>query len=421
MVQILPAIERTRKPTFSEKIGLNDIARNFGEGLSEFRTKRLVEEKIKNETDLENAAVLRLTGKNITGLKDPKMRQPYVQMALEKENKESEFGNKIRSDQNKKQDELQKNQEIIDDLEERRGLPKGSLKSYVNDPKMAEQVTREKKDLASNQPISPEQQILMKEVRLQPGFENLDEIGQYRAYTDAGVSPINAERESKLKGSQLQRKQQEVDKSYSNQKDFIDQTTNRFNAFETETKPKLTAMQALNEKDLISPTQEMFLDALGIPLGALDNPNSELYQKLSQDLLKGLPETYGSRILKVEVDNFLKTIPTLSNSAEGRRMIASSLLKLGEMKEAYYREMRKQQNEIETSGSSYPRDFQQKVLENVLPQLTKINHEFQQVSQLTSIPKGTRPFFNPQGTISFVTDTPENIEWATRNGGRRVW
>lgn len=292
----------------------------------------------------------------------------------------------------------------------------------ARDPKKGKIIEDLRSKTASNQPVDPDQLNIMRQVRLQEGFEDLNEVGQYRAYIDAGVSPINAEREATLKSAELKRHESAVDKSYSAQKDFIDKTTNQYNAFETETKPKLIAMQGLNTNEaLVTPTQEWVLDTLGIPLGALEDPSSELYQKLSRDLLKGLPESYGNKILKVEVENFLQTIPTLSNSENGRRMIASSLLKLGDMKEAYYHEMRKQQKQIESSNSKYPRDFQQSVLDNVMPQLTKINQEFQQISQLTDIPPGMVPYFNPQGTISFIPDNPEDIQFANNNGGKRIW
>ena len=180
-------------------------------------------------------------------------------------------------------------------------------------------------------------------------------------------------------------------------------------------------MQALKDDELIGPTAAKFLETVGIPLGALENPSSELYQKLSQDLLKGLPETYGSRILQVEVDNFLKTIPTLMNSADGRRMIASNMLKLGEMKKVYYDEMRRQQMNYIDKTERLPLDFEQRILDNVLPQINKINEEFVKMASIKSVPTNTIPFFNPQGEISFVPKTAEALDWATKNGGKRIW
>ncbi len=215
--------------------------------------------------------------------------------------------------------------------------------------------------------------------------------------------------------------EERADKSYSAQKSFIDDVTSSYRAYETETKPRVLQLQNLNEDELIGPSAAAFLEKMGIPLGALENPSNELFQKVSQDLLKGLPEAYGSRILKVEVDNFLKTIPTLLNSSDGRRMIASNILKLGEMKEVFYNEMRRQQKHYLTEGKKFPKDFEQEVFDQVRPNIDKLNNEFLQLSNVKSVPEGTVPFYDPSGGVSFVPKNPEAMKWAEQNGGKRIW
>lgn len=225
--------------------------------------------------------------------------------------------------------------------------------------------------------------------------------------------------EDKLKFKKDVQEQALIDKSYDIHKPYIDDITNSYKGFETETKPRLLQMQALNDEQLIGPTAAKFLETMGIPLGSLDNPSNETYTKLSQDLLKGLPETYGNRILKVEVENFLKTIPTLMNSVEGRRMIASNMLKLGQIREAFYKEMRNQQVNLLDQNKKFPKDFEQRVFDNVQPHLNKLTNQFVKMSEIKSVPQGTVPFFGPTGEIFFV---PKNAtEWAEKNGGQRVW
>lgn len=272
----------------------------------------------------------------------------------------------------------------------------------------------------SEKPIESEQLQALHNSRITPGFDEMDEVDQYRTMIDNGVSPELAEKESKLTGSKLDRRQKASESAYKAQEDFINQTTQSYRAFETETKPRLLQMQKLaSDDDLISPTASVFLDAMGVPLGALEDPSSELYNKLSLDLLKGLPESYGNRILKVEVDNFLKTIPSLLNSPSGRRMIASNFLKLGEMKEVYYNAMRQKQRESLDSDKPLPRDFQQSVFDQVKPQINRINEEFVKMSDIKHIPPNTIPFFTPDGQIKFVPK--DKAEWAQENGGRRIW
>ena len=222
----------------------------------------------------------------------------------------------------------------------------------------------------------------------------------------------------KEKRADLRASEKQFDSVYDANKEFINETTTKYKSFESDTKPRLLQMRNIRDEDLVGPTAAVFLESLGIPLGALEDPSSELYQKLSLDLLKGLPETYGNRILKVEVDNFLKTIPSLMNSANGRRMIASNMLKLGEMKEVYYNEMRREQKAAFDSGK-FPRDFQQRVFDQVKPQIDRINNEFVKLSEIKSVPQGTVPFFNPNGEVEFVPK--EHAQWASENGGRRIW
>jgi hypothetical protein len=272
---------------------------------------------------------------------------------------------------------------------------------------------------AAEKPIPKDQQDAIDNVRSRSDYNDMNETEKYNSLLKAGVSPSNAQKEAELFNKQETRQDQKVKAAYDAQKDFIDDTTSSYRGFESEMKPRLLQMQHMDPKDIVSPTAAVFLETLGIPLGALEDPSSELYNKLSQDLLKGLPETYGSRILKVEVDNFLKTIPTLLNSPDGRRMIASNMLKLGEMKEVYYNAMRGEQRKYLDENKPLPRDFQQVVFDQVKPQIDRINNEFIKMADVKSVPEGTVPFFSPSGEIEFIPQ--EHIQWATDNGGRRIW
>lgn len=271
----------------------------------------------------------------------------------------------------------------------------------------------------SERPVPQDQIDATKRAHEVPGFQNMTPNQKYQTLMENGVSAQNAIKEATLYSQEAAREDQKIDKSYDSQKGFIDDVTKAYKGFESDMKPRLLQMQKLNEGDLIKPTASVFLEALGIPLGSLADPSNELFHKLSQDLLKGLPEQYGTRILKVEVENFLKTIPTLSNSADGRRMIASNMLKLGEMKEVYYNAMREKQRNLLDQGKPFPKDFEQVVFDQVKPQIDRINNEFLQMSDIKSVPENTVPFFSPDGTIKFVPK--DQVDWAEKNGGRRIW
>lgn len=398
MIQVVVPEKRVKPRSFSEQLG---------EGLG--RATQMTAQHLmgQQEKQAANEAYKRITGEDLSGL-NPEDQAKIAAYLLQGKQKTDEANSK-----------LQGNRNTLRGIEKNRGLQEGSLSDFESDPKAAEVTTRPNKTNQADRPIDPDQLRRINKARSKPGFDDLDELGQYRELTNEGVSERNAESESKLRGSQLTRQGQLSDKAYEAQKDFIEDTTNKFRAYETETKPKLLQMGNIPDEDLIGPTAATFLETLGIPLGALEDPSSELYQKLSLDLLKGLPESYGNRILKVEVDNFLKTIPSLLNSADGRRMIASNFLKLGEMKEVYYNEMRRQQKDYLDSSKPLPKDFQQRIFDQVKPQINRINNEFVKLSEIKAVPKNTIPFFSPNGEIEFVPK--EHAQWASENGGRRIW
>jgi hypothetical protein len=89
------------------------------------------------------------------------------------------------------------------------------------------------------------------------------------------------------------------------------------------------------------------------------------------------------------------------------------------MKEVYYKEMRRKQTAAIDSNSPLPKDFQQRSIDQVKPQIDKINNEFVKMAEVKHIPPGEIPYFGPDGNVFFVPK--EHAEWAEKNGGKRIW
>lgn len=402
MVQVIETEDPRGR--LSEMLGMS-LGQGIGNGLNTFFANRALESVLKDKS-LENAPQSKKLGALQSALSPygEKGKEIFEQrMQIAKQDYQERVAEKAQKTALEKQQEIFKHQKELQAQKDEAAKERANMKTAP----MGERAV-------------PEQQIIaMKRAHAVPGYDKMNESEKYQTLIDNGVSAQNAIKEATLQSQQAQREDQRVESAYKAQQGFIDDTTNSYKAFETEMKPRLLQMQHMKPEDIVSPTKAAFLEALHIPLGALEDPSSELYNKLSQDLLKGLPETYGSRILKVEVDNFLKTIPTLLNSADGRRMIASNMLKLGEMKEVYYNSMRDKQREYLDANKPLPRDFQQVVFDQVKPQIDRINNEFVQMSEIKSVPEGTVPFFGPDGQIKFV---PKELnDWAIQNGGKRIW
>jgi len=136
---------------------------------------------------------------------------------------------------------------------------------------------------------------------------------------------------------------------------------------------QLERMEALDKQNkLTKPLMAKLSESMGIPLSVLSNPASEEYQKLSQDLMSNITKTFGNRILQVEVENFLKTIPTLLNSQEGRQRIVKNMKMLLEPQKLAYEAYK----DIRKEGGRTPIDLHERVLERMEPKLDKLAEDF---------------------------------------------
>lgn len=140
---------------------------------------------------------------------------------------------------------------------------------------------------------------------------------------------------------------------------------------------------------LSSPEAAAALDTLahgiwgvGINLKALQSPESQEFEKLSNDMLKGIQDIFGSRILKTEVDNFMKTIPTLLQSDAGKIAVIDNLKLLGE---ANIQEDKVAKQIVRANGGQVPPNLQELVDEQMGDYLDDVHERF--VNQIHEAPK----------------------------------
>ncbi len=170
MVQI---IKENRKPSFGEKLNVG-----VGRGL-DYASQLMQQQQAQDQTQQENKVFQDLTGMDISGIQDPKTRQEAFSYAFQGMNEKQ-----------KKALELQGNTQILNKLEEDRGLPKGSLAAYSGDPKMGEIVTRPpkpSKPTIGAEPVPKEISRNIKKILADNPKANADEL---RSLMDeAGIPP----------------------------------------------------------------------------------------------------------------------------------------------------------------------------------------------------------------------------------------
>jgi hypothetical protein len=88
----------------------------------------------------------------------------------------------------------------------------------------------------------------------------------------------------------------------------------------------LDRLEELSHKgDLSTPGYVEMLHRVGLDIPALMTPDSEEFQKIQANFLRNAKQYFGGRISNYEVEQFLKTIPSLSQSPEGRSRVIANL------------------------------------------------------------------------------------------------
>jgi len=180
-------------------------------------------------------------------------------------------------------------------------------------------------------------------------------------------------RERELSQKEAKEEERAAEWEYTQHKDFKKEVVNNYNE-SLMTDSRLKRMKALNKKGtLTTPATAAFLDKFGIPIGVLGSPDSEEFDKLSKDFLKSISSYFPGRVNIVEVENFLKTIPSLMNSQEGRNRIIDNLLVMNEPKKLMYNAY----TDIRKEGGKLPVDLREAVFDRIEPQLQNMADTFE--------------------------------------------
>lgn len=235
----------------------------------------------------------------------------------------------------------------------------------------------------SAQPVPPQVQQTISNVLKENQGSNadqlalaMDEAGVPRAFSNSYIESRRRADESDLK-------------TFEKASDYQDQILSDYSSYRRDS-DVLSQMEQLAEKgNLPNPLLVSALDSVGFPIGALKNPDAEQFQKLSQELVKNISGTYGNRILKVEVDNFLKSIPTLLNSDEGKKRLIRQWQIINEGKKAKYEAYREVERE---NPKKLPQNFKFLIQDKADEKLDRLSEEFRSIginSNRVKVPKGT--------------------------------
>lgn len=137
---------------------------------------------------------------------------------------------------------------------------------------------------------------------------------------------------------------------------------------------RLSRMEKLiSEGKLQNPFLYSTLKKVGLDISALQNPESQEFEKLTNDFLKNAKSIFGSRVSNFEIEQFLKTVPSLAQSDDGKERIIRNLKLLNEgnlLREQTMREVIKENKGVPTY------DLNEKIEERIGPKLDEITERF---------------------------------------------
>jgi hypothetical protein len=166
-------------------------------------------------------------------------------------------------------------------------------------------------------------------------------------------------------------------------KDFREKLRERTKAAK-ETLESLDRFEELEKEGLPGAGYVEFLKNSGLDIPALVGAPAEEYNKIAANFIRGAKAVFGARLTDTDVEQFLKTVPSLSNSPEGRKRINANLRRIAQLEVI---ESESAKEIIKENGGEVPFDFAEKVDDRVDKRRESVYKQFKK-DLSKQVPKG---------------------------------
>ncbi len=134
---------------------------------------------------------------------------------------------------------------------------------------------------------------------------------------------------------------------------------------------RLEELEKNNELD--SETYNAFLEGMGLDLPALRSPGSQEFNKIVNNFIRNIKDIFGARISNQELEQFMLTLPNLSQSPEGRKRVIANLKKVARTNYEYGKVA---QEILRDHKGIPPIDIADQVEERIDKRLDKVSDQF---------------------------------------------
>lgn len=359
MVQVLPA---NRRPSFTEGLlgGLTQAAPDAIQQLLARRDQMQQAQAQQQAMEQENNALSQQFGVNLQGIQNPKIRELAVKNSEKQRALSSLLGG-------------QGNAPEID-INATQGAPQAQQEPEMNAPRARRRYSPE--ELARLAAYEP--QLAAQLQRSQDAEQRAREHEENKDLAERRFQSAEKKESSREKTESFKINQQFLDKVYTD----TDAANQRL--------AQIERMEQLNDSGELSSSNLInAMEIIGLPIELLGNMSNDEYQKLSLDLTSGITGDYGSRILATEFNTFLKRIPTLRNSPEGRKQIISNMKMLAEIPRLKKDALSNILDEHDATNKPLPLNLRGAVDKRVKPLIDQVYKDFKERNGRVKVPKGT--------------------------------
>ena len=239
--------------------------------------------------------------------------------------------------------------------------------------------------------ITPE---IAQKLQQVPNVQQQEQVNQPARLTERQATEI-----AKLKRDEQKQAHKEKQDAFKFNKDVIKDVSEK----------SKSAKQALHDLDrmeelqkegkLDTPGYVEFLNRSGLSIPALMSEGSEEFNKIAQNFLRNAKQYYGGRVSNFEVEQFLKTIPSLSQSPQGRQRVIANLKNISRAELEYTKAVR---DVIKDNKGIPPFDLALQIEERVEKQSKKLADKFKK-DLAKPVPKGQNKFITGLQTVAGST------------------
>lgn len=290
------------------------------------------------------------------------------------------------------------------------------LKEYIGTPKASKTFTPQQLALLQNQlsqPIKNVPQQEMQNIAAAPVPQN----DKAAILKDVFTSPHEKREEEKLGIKRKQLSIQEKKLEHDMKKEALNETKEiRKELFSKkkaarDTIDSINELEALEKEGLPGAGYIELLKSTGLDIPALMGAPAEEYNKVAANFIRNAKSVFGNRLTDTDLELFLKTVPSLSNSPEGRKRINATLKRVANldiaMTEAY-------ENIVKKNGGIPPLDLDLQ-LDKALDKKREAVHKQFRKDLAKNVPEGESPLATAllAGTGKLVGKIPSAIKGAT--------